>query len=105
MGNSRSSHPITEPIHAAYALLLTLFGDRTTPNMPLDAIPHGSKWIWIRITEVTTILHLATCAIFPALGFINEDIISRSMCAGDVIAPLISGFEYDKTNILGWRRS
>ena len=56
MGHRFSSHPVSDPIHAATNIVFTLHTLGENPDMPLDSI-------WICSTEVTSGLRLTTCDI------------------------------------------
>ena len=105
MGHSHSDHPIACPVRISTSLILSLRNTGVISDTPLDSVPHGSKWWWIRSSEITTALRLAARDLGPNLGLFPEDISTRVMCTDGAMALLLGGIDYEKIKLLGWWRS
>ena len=60
--------PISNSVHMADALTLTLCASVETPGNPMSDILYSYKWIFIHITEINDKLCLSTCTDIPGLS-------------------------------------
>ena len=67
---------------------LQLYG--ATGNTPLSSYKKGTKWQQIREDDITAAIRAVVRSAGPSIGFTETDIIARSLCAGGVMALLMT---------------
>ena len=102
--NGRSGDSQFCPTLAAIRRILHLKQHQASNTSPLACYYTGTKWRSVSATEISTTLKHAVTIFGPSLGFLPQEVSSRSLRASGAMALLVAGVDTDRIKLMGrWR--